>query len=299
MGYRSSVLHLGVLALNIFQAQASGACKGIPVFPGSGSLVEIDRSDIALMGDAYYENKDEEFILARGDNQQGALKFGSILKKLGIERFDWGMEMSFRARSDEKRYGYGFILTYGGSEQCVRKKVEEGNENLFFEAKGKQTFCKGVTLAAWADKDFTGFFVLVNGELQEHIRDEKADIFDKEHCLVMHINQPTSKDKGSVAFVLDGKEIGATVKFDDKDLEGDGEDIFAFAATSKAGDGLVQVSEVEVKSRRDIREASLFNDADKVVQSGIQSLVWSLAVLAMMGVVAKVAFNYGKNMNYR
>jgi len=299
LAYMSPVLIVGTLAFNFFRAEAKGACAGIPVYPGAGTLVEVDREDIALKGDAYYDNQDEEFVLARGPHQMGALKFGSILKKLAIERFDWGMEMGFRVRKDPNQFGYGFIMTYGGSETCVQNRVYEDIPNMFADARGQNQFCKGVTLAVWADKEYDAFFILVDGILEQKIKDEKADIFDKEHCLVMTVDQPTEHEAGSVTFVVDGREIGTSVRFVSQNLEGDGDEIFAYGATSKAGDGLVQMADVEIKTRRDLNNANLFNDADHVVQTGVSSMVWALMIIAMMGVVAKVAFRYGKSLNYR
>eukprot|EP00640_Fibrocapsa_japonica_P002420 CAMPEP_0113937492 /NCGR_PEP_ID=MMETSP1339-20121228/4107_1 /TAXON_ID=94617 /ORGANISM="Fibrocapsa japonica" /LENGTH=274 /DNA_ID=CAMNT_0000940285 /DNA_START=50 /DNA_END=871 /DNA_ORIENTATION=+ /assembly_acc=CAM_ASM_000762 len=249
-------------------------CRGIPVFPGQGTIVELDKADISKKGDATWVSNEETLVLAHGPDKDGALAFGTTLQKLGVDRFSFGMQFGFRIRNDPNEGGYGFIMSYGGDQECVHDRVMRRDGRLF--GPESRTFCEGVYFAAWMDGNDPGIYLLVDGHVVAFIEDTpEKQLFNKYHCITMQVHQPTTHEPGHVEYLLDGRVLGHPLKFREQDLEGAGKAVFAYGSTAKHSFGTeVEMQAIEFKTTRDMSSVNLFEGLDSVIRSGVQTMVW-------------------------
>jgi len=285
-----------LLALPIIYAGEE--CSGIPILGGeSGTVVSITKEELSKEGDTSYDAAENAIVLAHGADKFGVVKFGSVVQKLGISRFDFGLEFGFRIKSDKNGNGYGFILSYGGDKDCVIDRIENREGRLFGAA--SEQFCHGVSFAAWEDGSFKGIFLLVNGEvILSFAESEDLPVFDKWNCITMQVFPPANDaELGRIGFYFNGALLGRQIHYRSNDLEGDGNQIFAFGSTAKAtGDVNIEMRDIQFKTTRDISSSSL-NMAHHIEEE-FEHLPFSVAagfmLVAVGGIVAKLVYNRRK-----
>eukprot|EP00640_Fibrocapsa_japonica_P003736 CAMPEP_0113934068 /NCGR_PEP_ID=MMETSP1339-20121228/1392_1 /TAXON_ID=94617 /ORGANISM="Fibrocapsa japonica" /LENGTH=294 /DNA_ID=CAMNT_0000935693 /DNA_START=136 /DNA_END=1020 /DNA_ORIENTATION=- /assembly_acc=CAM_ASM_000762 len=278
--------------------QADEECAGISVNQGEGIVVDIDKEEISKVGDATFDAADDSVILAHGADKDGALKFGSILQKLGVDRFDFGMQFGLRVKTAESgESGYGFILSYGGDENCVHERVMNRDGRLFSD--DSEQFCKGITLAVWLDGAKKGLFLLKAGHLEAELNEaEDLEIFDKWNCITMRVQQPTEDEPGEVTFLVDEEVVAHPVHFHTQDLEGDGSSIFAYGSTPKEGEGAeIEMRDIEFKTTRDTRSLRSLLNAKTTVNS-TTFFAFPMVAVVMMAFIGKFAYDYGRRSNF-
>eukprot|EP00640_Fibrocapsa_japonica_P003405 CAMPEP_0113938354 /NCGR_PEP_ID=MMETSP1339-20121228/4799_1 /TAXON_ID=94617 /ORGANISM="Fibrocapsa japonica" /LENGTH=310 /DNA_ID=CAMNT_0000941443 /DNA_START=56 /DNA_END=988 /DNA_ORIENTATION=- /assembly_acc=CAM_ASM_000762 len=286
-----------VLAVSAVGAEEE--CSGIAVLQGQGTVVDINKEDISKVGDASWDANTDAVILAHSQDKDGALKFGSIMEKLGVSRFDFGMQFGMRIKTNNnKESGYGFIMSYGGDEECVHERVMNRDGRLF--SSDSEHFCKGVTFAAWVDGAKRGIFLLNSGRLVADFSDtQELEIFDKWHCVTMQVRQPTTTEKGTVTFSFDGSVLAHPISFHAEDLDGDGHQVFAYGSTPKEGHNVeIEMEDIEFKTTRDISDMNLMEVESTVTSSVQNAFAISLVGMVLMAAIAKVAYQFGRSSMY-
>jgi len=278
---------LGISAV----AATSEACGGIGIMPGEGTVVGIDKDHVAKQGATVYDASDDALILAHGSDSLGEIKFDSVVDKVGFGHADVGMQFSFKiVSSGEHSSGYGLIWTYGGSLTCTEGKVS-GEHGELFHGQSSREFCKGVTIAIWADSaDHKGIYLLTDGKVRQSF--ENVDAFDGWHCLTIRI-YGQEQDAKTAEFMLDDAMLGHAENWHEGDLEGSGKQVFVLGATAKNSENVkVEIQDIEMKTSKDVSGINLVeisSDRQPVQTSWMFTTAGITGVL--LGVLVFVVFS--------